>query len=141
MSIETNTAISRQWHESFGTPHLKSAYEKFLAEDFKALFFGHGWVDRDAYIKGDQEFVAAFDDVTMSVEQAVGEGDLVMCRMRWRGRQIAPVMGVARCGSPTEIMRTQMSASDAVSSRPDKVRPALGPVTIATLGMPVIRRA
>ena len=104
MSTETNTEISRQWHESFGTPNLKSAYEKFLAEDFKALFFGHGWVDRDAYIKGDQEFVAAFDDVTMSVEQAVGEGDLVMCRMRWRGTQVAPVLGVQSLGKDFDVI-------------------------------------
>ena len=56
MNVEANKAASREWHESFGTPNLKSAYEKFLAKDFRALFFGHGWVDRDSYMKGDQKF-------------------------------------------------------------------------------------
>jgi predicted ester cyclase len=104
MSIETNKEVSRQWHESFGTPNLESAYEKFLAKDFRALFFGHGWVDRDAYIKGDQDFVAAFENVTMSVEALVGEADLVMCRMRWRGTQVAPVLGVQPMGKDFDVL-------------------------------------
>jgi predicted ester cyclase len=104
MNIEANKEISRQWHEAFGTPQLNSAYEKFLAKDFRALFFGHGWVDRDAYMKGDQEFVAAFENVMMSVEEAVGEGELVMCRMRWRGTQIAPVLGVQSLGKNFDVI-------------------------------------
>lgn len=94
MTNEANKQSSRDWHEAFGTPQLQAAYETFLAKEFQALFFGHGWVDRTAYIKGDQEFVAAFQDVSMSVEDVVGEGDLVMCRMRWRGTQVASVLGV-----------------------------------------------
>jgi len=94
MSVEENKQASREWHESFGTTHLKSAYEKFLAKDFRALFFGHGWVDRDAYVKGDQEFVAAFENVAMTVDDVAGEGDLVFCRMRWRGTQVRSVLGV-----------------------------------------------
>ena len=90
--------------QSFSTPSLKSAYEKFLAKDFRALFFGQGWVGRDAYTKGDQEVVAAFENVTMSVEQAVGEGDLVMCRMRWRGKQVAPVLGIESLGKNFEVI-------------------------------------
>ena len=68
MNVEANKAASREWHESFGTSNLKSAYEKFLAKDFRTLFFGHGWVDRDSYMKGDQKFVAAFENVTMAVK-------------------------------------------------------------------------
>lgn len=103
MNVESNKTASREWHESFGTPNLKSAYEKFLAKDFRALFFGHGWVDRDSYMKGDQEFVAAFENVTMSVEDVAGEGDLVFCRMRWRGRQVAPVLGVQSLGKDFDV--------------------------------------
>lgn len=103
MGIETNKTASRAWHEAFGTPNLQSAYETFLADDFRALFFGHGWVDRKAYMQGDQAFVAAFADVTMSVEQIAGEDDVVFCRMRWRGRQIAPVMGVQSSGKNFDV--------------------------------------
>ncbi|MGH9908152.1 MAG: ester cyclase [Pyrinomonadaceae bacterium] len=103
MSVEANKQASRDWHESFGTTSLKSAYEKFLAEDFRALFFGHGWVDRDAYMKGDQEFVAAFENVTMSVEDIIGEGDLVFCRMRWRGKQVMPVLDVQSLGREFDV--------------------------------------
>ena len=103
MSVEANKQASREWHESFGTPNLKSAYEKFLARDFRALFFGHGWVDRDNYMKGDQEFVAAFENVTMLVEDVSGEGDLVFCRMRWRGKQVASVLGVQSSGKDFDV--------------------------------------
>jgi predicted ester cyclase len=103
MSVDSNKNASREWHESFGTANLKSAYAKFLADEFRALFFGHGWVDRAAYIKGDQEFVAAFQDVTMSVEDIAGEGDLVFCRMRWRGKHVAPVLGVQPEGREFDV--------------------------------------
>ncbi len=94
MTIEANKQASREWHEAFGTATLTSAYERYLADDFRTLFFGQGRVDREAYIKGDQEFVAPFENVSMSVEDVVGEGDIVFCRMRWRGRQLGSVFGV-----------------------------------------------
>ena len=103
MTVDANKAASREWHESFGTSNLKSAYEKFLAKDFRALFFGHGWVDRDRYMKGDQEFVAAFENVTMVVEDVAGEGELVFCRMHWCGRQVAPVLGVQSLGKDFDV--------------------------------------
>ena len=103
MSVESNKKASREWHEAFGTENLKSVYAKFLAEEFRALFFGHGWVDRDAYIKGDQEFAAAFQHVTMSVEEIAGEGDLIFCRMRWHGTHVAPVLGVDASGREFDV--------------------------------------
>ena len=54
-------------------------------------------------MKGDQEFVAAFENVTMSVEDVVGEGDLVFCRMLWRGRQIGPVMDIQSLGKDFDV--------------------------------------
>lgn len=101
--IEANKKASREWHEAFGTDRLKAAYQEFLAEDFRALFFGHGWVGRDAYMKGDQAFVAAFENVSMSVEAIAAEGDLVFCRMRWRGRQVAPVLGIPSSGKEFDV--------------------------------------
>ncbi|MGQ0641260.1 MAG: ester cyclase [Gemmatimonadaceae bacterium] len=104
MSVEANKQASREGHEAFGTTNLKSAYDKFLAKEFRALFFGHGWVDRDAYMKGDLEFVAAFEKITMLVEDVIGEGDLVFCRMRWRGRQAALVLGVEPSGRDFDVI-------------------------------------
>lgn len=104
LSVEANKKASRAWHEAFGTSTLKAAYEKYLAEDFRALFFGHGWVDREAYMKGDQEFMAAFENVSMTVEAMAGEGELVFCRMRWRGKQVRPVLGVEPAGRSFEVM-------------------------------------
>ncbi|MGH7719637.1 MAG: ester cyclase [Steroidobacteraceae bacterium] len=104
MSIERNKQASKRWHEAWGTDRLETAYADVLASDFRALFFGHGWVSRDKYMKGDLEFLAAFADVQLSVEEMVAEGELVMCRMRWRGRQVAPVLGVESTGRSFEVI-------------------------------------
>ena len=104
MSTDTNRESSREWHQAFGTPNLRSAYDKFLADDFKALFFGFGWVDRDAYIAGDQEFATAFENVRMTVEETAAEGDLVFCRMRWRGTHIGDVLGIPASGKDFDVV-------------------------------------
>ena len=54
-------------------------------------------------------------------------------------RQTAPVIGTARCGWPTEIMRMLMSIASAESGQPERVGAAAGAQTIATLGMLGIR--
>jgi predicted ester cyclase len=85
--------ISRRWHEAWGTPDIEAAYRECLAPDFRVLFFGQGWVDRDAYIKGDRAFMAAFAEIEMKVEEAVAEGDTVISRMTWRGRHTGMLFG------------------------------------------------
>ena len=50
MSTERNKAVSRRWHEAWGTEDLAAAYDDCLALDFQALFFGRGWIDRATYI-------------------------------------------------------------------------------------------
>ncbi len=104
MTIERNKAISRRWHEAWGTSDLPSVYAECLAPDFRALFFGQGWVNRETYIERDQAFLGAFADVEIAVEVAVGEGDLVLCRMRWRGRQTGEILEIPATGREFEIM-------------------------------------
>ena len=104
MSTERNKAVSRRWHEAWGTEDLAAAYDDCLALDFQALFFGQGWIDRATYIERDQAFLAAFADVEIVVEDAVAEDDLVLCRLRWRGRQVRPIPGARLTGRGFEIM-------------------------------------
>ncbi|MGH8249794.1 MAG: ester cyclase [Steroidobacteraceae bacterium] len=99
-----NKAVSRRWHEAWGTDGLVAAYDKCLSEDFRALFFGQGWVSRNQYIEGDRQFLAAFADVKITIEETAAEEDRVFCRMRWRGRQVAPVLGIESRGLVFDVM-------------------------------------
>lgn len=101
---ERNKAVSRRWHEAWGTPDITDAYGECLAPEFRALFFGQGWVDRATYIQQDQEFLRAFSDVRLSVDEAVAEGDIVMVRMTWRAIHSGEMLGLAPTERSFEIM-------------------------------------
>jgi len=101
---QDNKAKSKRWHEAWGTRDLEAAYADCLGPTFKALFFGRGWVDRATYVRQDQDFLKAFADVSMVVEEAVAEGDLVFCRMRWKGRQVGPILDVPATHRSFEVM-------------------------------------
>ena len=91
------------WHEAFGTDQLTSAYDEVLADDFRALFFGHGWVTKEQYMAGDQEFARAFENIVMRVESIAQEGETVFCRMRWTGKHVGEVLGLQPSGREFEL--------------------------------------
>jgi predicted ester cyclase len=92
-TLDEHKVISRRWHEAWGTPAIDAAYAECLADDFRANFFARGWISRDAYIRYDRRFAAAFSNTRMLVQEAVAEGDLVMSRMIWRGVHTGPIEG------------------------------------------------
>jgi len=59
----------------------------------------------------DQAFLAAFADVEIVVEEIIGEGELVFCRMGWRGRQVGQVLDIPATGRNFEIMGSCFTAS------------------------------
>jgi steroid delta-isomerase-like uncharacterized protein len=104
LETEKNKSIARRWHEAWGTSDIRAAYDECLAPDFRAQFFGQGWVDRDTYIRLDQEFAAAFSDSHITVDEIVAEGDIVMSRMTWRGVHTGPFQDIQPTGKRFEIM-------------------------------------
>jgi steroid delta-isomerase-like uncharacterized protein len=103
MSKEQNKAVSKRWHEAWGTSEIGSAYRECLAPDFTAEFFGQGKVDRATYIERDQEFARGFSDLKITVEELVAEDDRVMVRMTWRGRHTGKVLGIPPTGKRFEV--------------------------------------
>ena len=103
MSTEKNKETSRRWHEAWGTPRIAAAYEECLAPDFRALFFGQGWVDKATYTRRDQEFGQAFRDIRITVDEMVAEGDVVMCRMTWRAVHVGSLPGLPATGKAFEV--------------------------------------
>ena len=47
MNIDDNKAVSKRWHEAWGTNQIAGAYADCLAPSFRARFFGQGWIDRE----------------------------------------------------------------------------------------------
>jgi steroid delta-isomerase-like uncharacterized protein len=103
MDLEHNKAVSRRWHEAWGTSTITAAYNECLAPDFTADFFGQGKVDRATYIERDQEFARAFSDIRITVEELVAEDDRVMVRMTWRGRHTGQALGIPPTGKRFEV--------------------------------------
>jgi steroid delta-isomerase-like uncharacterized protein len=103
MGLEQNKAVSRRWHEAWGTSGITAAYAECLDPEFTAQFFGQGTVDRATYIARDQEFAAGFSDIRITVEEMVAEADRVMVRMIWRGRYTGDVLGFPPSGRRFEV--------------------------------------
>ena len=98
-----NKAVSKRWHEAWGTSGIVAAYRECLAADFTADFFGQGRVDRATYIARDQEFASGFSDAGITVEEMVAEDDRVMARMTWRGRHTGTILGTPATGRRFEV--------------------------------------
>jgi predicted ester cyclase len=104
LEAEKNKSIARRWHEAWGTSAIAAAYDECLASDFRAQFFGQGWVDRATYIRLDQEFAAAFSNSHITVDESVAEGDTVMSRMTWRAVHTGTFQGIQPTDRRFEIM-------------------------------------
>jgi predicted ester cyclase len=97
-TVDRNKAISKRWHEAWGTNAIDDEYEAWFAPDFTAEILGLGVVDRDEYIARDRAFRAAFSDSCISIEEIVGESDTVMVRMTWEARHTGEIFGIAPTG-------------------------------------------
>lgn len=104
MNPEQNKAMSRKWHEAWSTGDIERAYREYLHPDFRVLFFGHGWVDRETYIAQDRAFMSAFSDIRIKVEEMVAEGETVVCRMTWAATHTGQLQGIQPTGKRFEVM-------------------------------------
>lgn len=103
MTTEEQKRISKEWHEAFGTEELKNNYDKYLHDDFTADFFGGKRVDKQEYIKQDQQFGLAFKPNKITVTEQVAENDKVVSIMTWEAVQIADFPGVPATHKPFTV--------------------------------------
>ena len=103
MTTEEQKQISKEWHEAFGTEELKNNYDKYLHDDFTADFFGGKRVDKQEYIKQDQQFGLAFKPNKITVTEQVAENDKVVSIMTWEAVQIADLPGVPATHKPFKV--------------------------------------
>jgi ketosteroid isomerase-like protein len=78
---EKNKALVRRFYEA----HLKGdldAMREMMAPDFadRSLFSGEEGSDREAYIRGVAEDLAAFSDIRFTIDDQIAEGNKVVHR-------------------------------------------------------------
>jgi hypothetical protein len=114
MSVEDNKATARRWFEE-GISSNDLATANALADEI----FTDDFVDGDSpnAPRSRNEFKSqvvenvfkAFGDITVTVEDIIGEGDLVALRMRFVGTHIGTYQGLPATGKRVEFTETGFS--------------------------------
>jgi len=101
MSTEENKTLMRRFLQS-SVASDQTALKELLASDFVAHLAG-GPQNREAFLKHNSVFVAAFSDRQFSVEDLTAEGDKVVARATWRGTHSGNFQGLAPTGKQIAI--------------------------------------
>jgi steroid delta-isomerase-like uncharacterized protein len=102
-----NKALIRRWFEEVWNQGRAETIEELLAEDGVV----HGLADATgAPVRGPAEFKAfhtqfraAFPDITVTVEDTIAEGDLVVARCSVRGKHGGDSLGFKATQAPVEF--------------------------------------
>ena len=125
MSVEENKALVRKWIDGGPPPEFVRAMHdskspKELAEKtvrnivvgiFAPDVLVHvqgADVNREALIQGNAEMMAAFPDISFSVEKMAAEGDLVAAVFKVQGTHTLPYMGIPAVGKKIESRILEM---------------------------------
>jgi steroid delta-isomerase-like uncharacterized protein len=103
MNTEKMKQISKEWHEAFGSEELKRNYDKYLHNDFIADFFGGMRVNKEEYIRQDQQFASALKPNKITVTEQVAEDDKVVSVMTWKAVQTADLPGMPATNKLFEV--------------------------------------
>jgi predicted ester cyclase len=114
MSVERNKEVARRWFEE-GISSNDLATAKALADEFFTDDFVDG--DSENAPRSREEFKTqvvenvfkAFGDITVTVEDIIGEGDVVALRMRFVATHIGEYQGLAATGKRVEFTETGFS--------------------------------
>jgi len=79
-----NKQIASRWHHGWGSANQRAVDNACLAADFRAQVPGHGWVERGEYVACIASALGGYAGGTLTVDEAVAEGDAVMLRLTWR---------------------------------------------------------
>jgi steroid delta-isomerase-like uncharacterized protein len=103
MYCEIEKQIAKEWHEAFGTDELKDKYDKYLHDNFTADFFNGQQVNKQEYIKQDQQFARAFRNNKITVTDQIAEDNKVVSVMTWTAIQIGDIPGIPATGKLFEV--------------------------------------
>ena len=103
MSAEENKQVVERWLEAWNTHDLDAA-ERLLSEGFVRHDTNlPDVVGRDGQRQFMSAVLAAFPDLSFESRRLVGEGDVVVGRLRARGTQRGEFMGVPATGRSVDF--------------------------------------
>jgi steroid delta-isomerase-like uncharacterized protein len=105
--LEENKALVRRWFEEVWNQGRSDVIDELLAED--AVI--HGLVDGagnpvdglQAFHDFHTQFRGAFPDITVTVEDAIAEGDKVVARCSVRGQHTGDHLGFKATNAPVQF--------------------------------------
>jgi steroid delta-isomerase-like uncharacterized protein len=106
MSIEENKALVRLYYELVNRGELDACYELFAPEF--VFHSADGDMSREQTKQFDTMWLAAFPDLSATIEGMVAEGDRVSLRVTWRGTHKGEFMGITPTGKRLEITNANL---------------------------------
>jgi steroid delta-isomerase-like uncharacterized protein len=103
MSIEDNKAIARRGFEEVFTHKNVTVLDKLAVADFTFHSASRTIQGREAVKQFLKMFLTAFPDLSLTIEDLIGEGDCVSIRYTNRGTHQAPFMGMAPTGKSITV--------------------------------------
>jgi steroid delta-isomerase-like uncharacterized protein len=101
MTIEENKALARRFIKEIFEQGRPDAVDELCADDF----IGHTWgnADKEGLKAAMARVVKGLADAKFTIEDEIGEGDLVAVRLTASARQIGEFMGMPASGRSYEI--------------------------------------
>jgi steroid delta-isomerase-like uncharacterized protein len=103
MSVEANKALVVRGWESAGSGDLDGLAEMYTADVLYHGAAGEEIRGREAVVEMIGGYLTAFPDMTIRVEDVIGEGDRVFSRVRVTGTNTGELMGMPATGKPVDI--------------------------------------
>ena len=101
--VEENKELVRRYWAEVWRPGGEAVVAELLAPDERHHWgFGDDTVGHEAFTERLRGFLAAFPDIRFTVEQIVGEGDLVVSRWTATGTQTGHFFDIAPTGTAVE---------------------------------------
>ena len=107
MSVSANEAkqVAHAFYDSYNAGDLEASFAAYIHPDLVNHALG-GAFDRDGWKEFEKSFIAAFDDVTMTIFDQVAEGDKVATRFALSGTQRAEFAGQPSLGKSASLTAT-----------------------------------
>lgn len=103
MSPEENIRIVRQIYEEVFDRHNLAVVDELYANDFVYHSPGNPGMDRDGLKQGLSDYITAFPDVRMTVEDIFASEDRVAVRFTARGTHRGEYLGVPATGKQVTV--------------------------------------
>ena len=106
MSLEENKALVHLYYELVNRRELDACYELFAPEF--VFHSADGDMSREQTKQFDTMWLAAFPDLSATIEDVVAEGDKVSIRVSWRGTHKGEFMGIPPTGKKLDITNANL---------------------------------